>query len=67
MRMDEQNWRKLDELAREVLILSRNTLLVHLRFLDMALSRFDFVPVDGSIAVDGAHIYYDPLWVLRRY
>lgn len=44
-----------------------NTLLVNLRFLDVVLSRFDFVPVDGSLAVDGAHIYYDPLWVLRRY
>lgn len=54
-------------MARDTLKLARNTLLVNLRFLDMALSRFDFVPVDGSIAVDGAHIYYDPLWVLRRY
>lgn len=54
-------------LARDTLKLARDTLLVNLRFLDMALSRFDFVPVDGSIAADGAHIYYDPLWVLRRY
>lgn len=60
-------WEKKNELARDTLKLARNTLLVNLRFLDMALSRFDFVPVDGSIAVDGAHIYYDPLWVLRRY
>ena len=48
-------------LARDTLKLARDTLLVNLRFLDMALSRFDFVPVDGSIAADGAHIYYDPL------
>ena len=60
-------WEKKNELAQNTLKLARNTLLVNLRFLDMALSRFDFVPVDGSIAVDGAHIYYDPLWVLRRY
>lgn len=60
-------WEKKNELARDTLKLARNTLLVNLRFLDMALSRFNFVPVDGSIAVDGAHIYYDPLWVLRRY
>ena len=31
---------KLDQLAREVLYLSRNTLLVNLRFLDAALSQF---------------------------
>lgn len=60
-------WEKKNELARNTLKLARNTLLVNLRFLDVALSRFDFVPVDGSIAVDGTHIYYDPLWVLRRY
>ena len=30
---------KLNKLARDVLILSRNTLLVNLRFLDAALSR----------------------------
>ena len=54
-------------MAQDTLKLARNTLLVNLRFLDVALSRFDFVPVDGSLAVDGAHIYYDPLWVLRRY
>lgn len=32
---------KLNNLARDVLLLSRNTLLVNLRFLDMALSQFE--------------------------
>ena len=34
---------------------------------EMYARGFDFVPVDGSLAVDGAHSYYDPLCVLRRY
>lgn len=63
--MNERN--KQNELALSTLKLARNTLLVNLRFLDMALSQFDFVLFDGSIAVDGSHIYYDPSWVLRRY
>ncbi len=63
--MDRQE--KKNELAQDTLKLAWNTLLVNLRFLDVALSRFDFVLVDGSLAVDGAHIYYDPLWVLSRY
>lgn len=63
--MNERN--KQNELALSTLKLARNTLLVNLRFLDMALSQFDFVHFDGSIAVDGSHIYYDPPWVLRRY
>ena len=66
--MDEQNWRKLDELAREVLILSRNTLLVHLRFLDMALSQFRYQAVEGeTLLTDGATIYYDPRYILKCY
>lgn len=40
--MDERQ-KKLDKLARDVLLLSRNTLLVNLRFLDMALSRLELV------------------------
>ena len=63
--MNERN--KQNELALSTLKLARNTLLVNLRFLDMALRQFDFVLFDGSIAVDGSHIYYDPSWVLRRY
>ena len=46
--MDEKQ-QKLDALAREVLTLSRNTLLVNLRFLDAALSMFAFVPVVESM------------------
>ena len=35
---------KLNKLARDVLILSRNTLLVNLRFLDAALSSLNSSP-----------------------
>ena len=65
MTMDGQERR--NELALSTLRLARNTLLVNLRFLDLALSCFKLVPWEGSIAVDGAHIYYDPRWVLHRY
>lgn len=58
---------KLDSLALDVLKLSRNTLLVNLRFLDMALSQFEMVNLLDSLAVDGKHIFYNPVWVLQRY
>ena len=45
--MDRQE--KKNELAQDTLKLAWNTLLVNLRFLDVALSRFDFVPVDGRL------------------
>ena len=64
--MDKQL--KLNNLAREVLILSRNTLLVNLRFLDMALSQFEFFPIeDSTLLTDGKHILYNPRHVLECY
>ena len=65
--MDIENKEKADKLAQEILRLSRNTLLVNLRFLDMALSRLKHSPAGDSLAVNGIRIFYDPMWVLRRY
>lgn len=59
---------KLNKLAQDVLLLSRNTLLVNLRFLDMALSQFDLVPVqESTLLTDGQHIFYNPKHVLSCY
>lgn len=59
--------KKADSLARDVLKLSRNTLLVNLRFLDMALSRLEPKPSDVPLATDGKMIFYDPVHILRCY
>lgn len=57
-----------DRLAREILRLSRDTLLVSLRFLDMALSRLAYVQAEiGTLAVDGTHIFYRAGYILRTY
>ena len=59
---------KMENLAREVMVLSRNTLLVNLRFLDIALNRLQLTAVkDSSLQTDARRIYYDPLTVLRNY
>ena len=59
--MDEQIENR-DKLAREILLLSRNTLLVNLRFLDMALSRLQYVPCDRStLMTDGERLIYHAL------
>lgn len=58
---------RLDQLAQDVLCLSRDGLLVHLRFMDQALNQLKLVPEGKSIAVDGTNIYYNPKWVLRCY
>lgn len=56
-----------ETLAREILLLSRNTLLVNLRFLDAALSQFVLTPASLPFATDGQNLYYDPRHVLLRY
>lgn len=60
--MENEAVGRREALAKDILILSRNTLLVNLRFLDLALSCFALVPVPPlnpllleSVAVDGAH------------
>ncbi|MBR3963406.1 MAG: metallopeptidase [Oscillospiraceae bacterium] len=66
--MNEENLEKLNKLALEVLRLSRNTLLVNLRFLDSALSRFEYIPTEKStLLTDGEHLLYNPEHVLKRY
>ena len=56
-----------ETLAREVLLLSRNTLLLNLRFLDAALGQFVLTPAPLPFATDGQKLYYDPRHVLLRY
>lgn len=59
---------KRNKLARDVLLLSRNTLLVNLRFLDAALSQFELFPIEeSSLLTDGKHILYNPGYVLKNY
>lgn len=69
--MDEKAFKKqqAERLAKDILNLSRNTLLVNLRFLDAALCKFVQTPVKitDSVATDGQHLYYDTRWVLERY
>lgn len=59
---------KLNKLARDVLTLSRNTLLVNLRFLDAALSQFELISIEEStLLTDGKHILYNPRHILDNY
>ena len=65
--MDERT-EQLNKLANDVLTLSRNTLLVNLRFLDMALSQFELVSIEESaLMTDGKYLLYNPKHVLSSY
>lgn len=65
--LSEQN-QKIEKLARDVLILSRNTLLVNLRFLDVALSQFEYVSLkNGTFSTNGKQLFYNSRYVLKSY
>lgn len=62
------NQEKLEKLAKDVLIISKNTLLVNLRFMDVALSQFKLIPIKKSmILTDGKYILYNPRYILKQY
>ena len=65
--MDEQ-LEKRNKLAADVLRLSRNTLLMNLRFLDAALHQLTPYPFEKTtLATEGNYLLYDPAHVLRCY
>ena len=64
--VEEKNL-KLIKLSKDVLFLSRNTLLVNMRFLDMALSQLPYVVANTTICTDGKYLYYDPIYILNNY
>ena len=68
MKVTQPCYEMIDKIAREVLSYSRNTLIVHLRFLDVALSRFEFATTNlFYLATDGKHFVYNPITVIKRY
>ena len=66
--MAQQREEMAKELAANIMTLARNTLMVHLRFMDRAISNLTLT-CDGEIpfATDGRALYYEPWTVLQRY
>lgn len=57
--MESRN--RLLKATRDVMLLSRNTLIVNLRFLDVAISRLELISADElTLATDGVHLGYGP-------
>ena len=64
----DQQQKQIEKLAAEVLALSRNSLLVQMRFLDTALSRFELQQTwSGHIMTDGKVLKYNPKHILRSF
>lgn len=54
-------------LAEDILKLSRNTLIVNLRFMDLAMSRLQTTPYDGTVGTNGKYIFFNPAHVIQSY
>ena len=60
---------KYEQLAKDILYFSRNSLVVNLRFMDVSISRLKLISVKEvkRIYTDGIYIAYNPIAVLRQY
>ena len=67
--MQNEKDAKIEQLAKDILHLSRDNILMNMRFLDVALSRMQITPYNSlkGMAADGSHLYYDPAYLLRTY
>ena len=69
MIVEAEQTKQANKLARDILTLSRNTLLVSLRFLDVAISQLKITQMDeiNTFAIDGIYFYYNTWHVLNNY
>ena len=58
---------QVNDVAREVFSQIRTTIVLNMRFLDMAVFRLKLVPERITLATDGEHLLYNPVWLLKRF
>lgn len=67
--MSEDRYGQAAELAEQVMSYARDSILMNMRFLDVAVSalRPEAKKGLGGFACDGEKLYYDPILLLKRY
>ena len=62
-------YEKIETIAKEILLVSRNTLIINLRFMDKAISLLECQATqqEYGLYVDGRQIVYHPLSVLQLF
>ena len=58
---------KLETVAQDILTQIRTTIVLNMRFMDMAVFHLETVPRDVSLATDGNCLYYNPVWLILQY
>ncbi len=67
MELFESQTIKIKRVADKVMKSSKNSLIVHMRFLDSAINKLKLEPYEDFIQVDGRTIQYNPRYVLAMY
>ncbi len=70
MNMEQEKQKKTKKIAAEIIQMSKNKLLVNMRFMDMALNQFRMSPrpdLTPFSACDGDVYVYDPVHILKAY
>lgn len=58
---------RMEAVARDVFSQVRTSIVMKMRFLDMAVFRLKPYPTELKFATDGNYLYYHPQWLLKRY
>lgn len=66
---EKEQLNKIKKLSAHIMRLASDGIVVNMRFLDVAVSALTAEPrMDmGGAATDGSKLYYDPVWLLKRY
>ena len=68
MQVSSENDKLISKAALDVMTLARNTLIVNLRFFDIAISRLELTEDrNGTLSTDGNRIAYGPKYVLKNF
>lgn len=66
---EQEQLNKIKKLSAHIIKLASDSIVVNMRFLDVAVSALTGEPQMGmgGAATDGSKLYYDPVWLLKRY
>ena len=58
---------RIESVAREVFSQVRTSVVLKMRFLDMAVFRLKPNPAPQRLATDGDCLFYQPVWLFMKY
>ena len=60
---------KARELAKEIMLMTKDSLIVNFRFMDIAINKLNLMQVDArdTLCTDSKNLIYDPVSILRLY